>query len=1412
MTKSKRKCKGFLKGIALGFALVLCGAFFPTNAVALAVDYIKQDNVNKNNIYISIDGSVEANANSSTVVKGDNFVVPEGVFSYGDGSTAKTHTIGSTISDEKITLSKVEVSYLGEIIKTIQGSESVNNISFNADKIGTYKITYTVEYNNTIYSYDYTVECEAGEANFEFKSNDKNIVPSVYDTKLASKFANKDIILPLPTVKDEDDEVILDSDSKEYYTLDKNGADIVDNQKGCYVYINLSNGDESIKIEKSEDGNFFIDGDSLVNNVDNLKTKDFKITYTFYQVRDNGKTFIVSTEKSFKVENGYYYTDSKEETSGYDMQVSWSTSNKETGATVGVEVSLPTVSATTKSTNTPANEAIDVYYDVTVKKMENGSYSKDVTSQVITKNGKFKANSEGSFQVIYAVYDFYGNQAKLTETNYIINATDKQQANVYMYDAKTNQISEELTEDDYKEFKSDTEYKLKSKTVSRNIVMYAIAGVDNMVFQDKLTLKREIRDASNTTRFSVTQSQYHKYNLIFAPSANGATGETAVYKTIADDNYEIRKQMILAGLDPTDGEAVKKYIAGSYLLVTTDGKDINGNDIIPGETATSLKSKVNDENVINAMIEAGYAYVPSSSSDGSYKFRDGTTYEFRYIVDDNHSEKTEKSQVYSVSVTADTDESVPSITFSTDLKTTYQKSDTIEFDVATATDTIDTRLEVVTAYRYLNGNKNPIASEETTQTLKYVLSGKYSSKDAGKWYVKDVDGKGLMESEGWYFDKNETSYKIDLKNKPSNSSPELNAEYVEILCYAVDDSGNIGFFNKIIKIADASDSDIPEIIKITNAPDGTEYDASKTIALPIITYKDERVDYMSADVKVYKIIRGEDGKVTSKEIKQSLNMSTKANTQSKTYTVDAGILNASTDGEYQVIITVSDAANHTVSTYFTYNVIGGTVVEEPAIDNITSETLEVEVDKPIELTPPTLSVSESSSYGYIGLGDDDDANTSTWYTTTITSEYGNNNGNYDLNNNFFTGKAKGTYKLQYEVYLIRYSTSNMTTSTDKTTNQLYLENGLLKVYDGSEDYYVVMVENDAEDAEIPYKLQLNTESDGITGDTKEISEIEGLSDKLKLYVLTSKVQTISVKDAILTISVDGDAYSQTQYPTIDEKNEVEIVKPQVKVTGADKGNRIDYETSTVQITRTSGSSTQTLATITLAEWENHFIDDQNNRNFRLEMGSESARDGSIWLKLLDNGNYTIKYTVQAVNYLGEKVGDTETLEFSISNGDVISPEIDLDDDFIKSTYKLGETLKINMAGLTVTDETTTSREDLLKNMIVEIKNADLDESEELENEGDATKGEYIYSYELEKAGDYTLTITISDEAGNKTTKSVSFTVSTETSNPVDVKEVLGGVLIAVSVAALAGVVIYFVVSKVKLDKKEKKYRQDSDEK
>ncbi len=1379
---NKSKTKGLFKGVALGFAFVLCGAFFPVTAIQALADDWKGSEATTNTHRIQVDGKLESNENSATVIKGDTYTIPVGEYYSG----ATKHTIGSNVSGN-ITTSKVEVLYkaTGDLITSISGVEegSVAGNVFTASRLGTYVIRYTVVDSDVEYSYDFEVESQASEATFEFKANDKNIIPTVYDTKLASKMENKNIVLPLPTVNDEEGEAILTSADKEYYVLDRNGAG-VPTDKGCFVYVSLSSGDDTIQIKTDgETGDFYIDGNEILEKAESLDGTEFKITYSFYQIRENdNKSFITSTSRTFTVRDGYYYktSDEKEGEEGYDIVTSWSTSVPDS-AVVGVEKELPTISATTKSNNSPASESVSVYYELQVLKMDdNGRYTKDVTVDVITEDQTFKAKEEGSYRFIYTVKDFYGNQADTTNTTFTINnVKDTQSAEVYMYDAG------DYTKDEEDGSYSSAENKLKTQTVTRNIIMYAIGGSDNMVAEDQLVLRREIRDASTVTRFRITEAKYNKYNLIFAPgTTDGELSMDAIYKQIVSDNFEIYKQMVQDKKSPTDAGQIKQWLLdNNYLLVTTEwNKDPAGNAII-----TEGNPAENDSAAIDEMITKGFAFVKPTTTNGKYNFTE-QNYSFYYFANDsegNKNDNKERSKYYTVKLTStESEDSIPSVTFPTDLQTTYLPNETIEFDVATASDTVDSRIETVTAYRFLNAEGTTVTNSDTTKTLSYVVRN-YNKNDENKWYVSNKDGStGLVESTGWFYDVNENSYKIDLKDAPAD------AVSVEIFTYAVDDYGNVGFFNKIVKIATAVDTEMPTLSKVINAPKvdtgAQDYDAPDTISLPTLYYTSSNPEYVSAKVEMYKITEA-DGQST-KKLMQTTNMQTKADTYRGVFTVDAGIFNVSTEGTYQLIVTITDSSNHSLSTYFTYNVGGGAIVEDPEIDNITSEPIEAAIDTPLYLNPPTVNVSESTTYGYIGLDESDDSNTATYYTTTMVSA---SNNDYELTQSWFTGNSKGTYKLQYNVFLMRYEKAKLIEETSEEAG-IFLKDGKLKYKEAGAEQgadgtsYFIYFEETAEG----YELVANTQLNGLGTDLSDTSVLDSLVTK---FVLVSDIQTITVGDIAITISIDEDAYSKTQYPIIntEKPNEIRIVKPDVQIQG---NGSIDREESYVQITCTSGSSTSTLATIYLDEWQESI--DNESENFRVD-------EGNIFLRLIRNGKYTIRYSVQAQDNLGQNVGDAKTLEYTISNGDVVEPTIDFADNFVKDTYKLGDTLVLNMAGLTVSDKVTTDADTLLETLEVRLTNNDTDESWTLENTAESG---YAYEHDLDQAGDYTLTISVRDAAGNRAEKSVSFTVSTDATTPVNVQEVLGGILIGLSVAVLAGVVIYFVVSKVKLDKKEKGYK------
>ena len=71
---------------------------------------------------------------------------------------------------------------------------------------------------------------------------------------------------------------------------------------------------------------------------------------------------------------------------------------------------------------------------------------------------------------------------------------------------------------------------------------------------------------------------------------------------------------------------------------------------------------------------------------------------------------------------------------------------------------------------------------------------------------------------------------------------------------------------------------------------------------------------------------------------------------------------------------------------------------------------------------------------------------------------------------------------------------------------------------------------------------------------------------------------------------------------------------------------------------------------------------------------------------------------------------------------------------------------------------------------------------------------------MAEAGEYELRFSVKDDAGIETTQTKTFTISAEAGSTMTTTEAVGTILIVISVVVLAGVVVYFIVSKRKMDK------------
>lgn len=215
---------------------------------------------------------------------------------------------------------------------------------------------------------------------------------------------------------------------------------------------------------------------------------------------------------------------------------------------------------------------------------------------------------------------------------------------------------------------------------------------------------------------------------------------------------------------------------------------------------------------------------------------------------------------------------------------------------------------------------------------------------------------------------------------------------------------------------------------------------------------------------------------------------------------------------------------------------------------------------------------------------------------------------------------------------------------------------------------------------------------------------------------------------------------------------------------------IDANKSMITITNTATSSTRT---IKFADMATEYAEREN---------------GDLYYTFSRDGEYTITYTVY------DKQGNTDKKVFTIKIGDLDAPEFEVKDSVISSKYNLGDKLTINLkedaGNITFKDEADADlKEDI--SVVLKVNGTEVSNTETEDG---------LYSFDLNTAGSYELTFTVKDAAGNKSEVVKTFEIAEKGDSALTQTEVIGTVLIVVSVVVLAGVIVYFVISKRKMDK------------
>lgn len=1349
----RTKFKNLLKGSILVIAFALCLAYIPVSQfVAFASQLINRGFYG----YISVNGA------STSVTKGGDYKIKT-AYLVNEADDSKKVEIGlddySSYSDFTSVESSVSVKYYDgtEVAVTASSEEGIYG-TFAAAKVGSYTVSYSITFSTatqeeTTYTYDLKVNSTLSSSHFAFESNTQNMIPSVYDVEVNGY---REVKLPLPKIFDEDEKEV------ETYSVVTDANDI-STSVADQLLIQVKGGVSGQKVNYAED-NFYsrdVNGEKeyylsakLFQNANYGKGR-YYITYRYYH---NGM-FINSETKEMNVTSDYYEDYELE----LELSETWSTT-----AVTGVEQKLKPAVGLTSDETSPASEKVESYYTVKVYYKEKSTDSAKAYKEITASQGTIRVEDgeyyftplvDGYYSVVYTVYDFYGNKVSNEIAKYELeDVKDNQDPTVTVYDASETEVK-------------DATNKFKSRSGRTDIVVYAITGEDNVTSTEKLKLSREIRTSSSTL---LTINDFDDKNLVFNYSG---------FDTFVANNYIIRQQ--IAGETINSNEDLLAWLnANGYKIVVNKTNYTNLATYFTtlletnGVTKGSLSDTDYNKNVLDffkteTAENLGFAYLDTSYNFGSST---GTFYVY-YIAKDAKGNDTETSRSIVISSNYG-DMEMPVVSFPTTLKDSYLLTDKIKFDAPTVSDNNDSRLDLVTMYRYIKQDGTAVTSVKNSDDEE-VANNSFSANVFDTTITEQATVVKNLTSGNYFGDGyivvDKENYTIDLSEVEEQS---LNAVKVQILVYSIDDSGNCGVHYQTIDLAGEGDTTPLKFKGIYNeGAIETTYLQGSDIILPSIKVLDDNVSYLTADVKVFYINEDERVEMTvydTSSIRSPL---------SGTYMLNGGYFVGSYAGKYQVQMEVVDAGNNRIAVYFDYEVKGVDTVQDPTISTtLTSQTVELDKvqNEPISIPTPSVnySIANSAVYSedlfesdgslkveyadveYIVLGVDENGKALDW-STNLT----------EGTNSYFTPNKVGTYNLRYSVKISTYDAKLLKwVPFDKTT----LTGGYV-AYDNGNTYVVgVATEEDLDGNEVSY-VTMTDESGNVLrfADFSSDSNFSSMTEEefnniYREYELESDLVTIVCKD--------------TQGPSI-ENYVYEPVISWKDCPGYGSGNP-SYELTIKPIEANDASGINLQRSRALLSWTLS-NGESGSRTF-------SGSSMSSWTpySITSDGTYTISYTVYDNN------GNYTTSEsYVIKVGDVTPPSLKIEDDLLEEKYELGETLAIDLNKIKYSDENSMHTEEPIKIVLTNTTT-----NEEIKN----TASDGYYSFELETAGTYELEIIVKDAVGNETSKTLNFTVEAEEKDTVEVYKVIGIVLIVVSCLILAGVIVYFVIAKVKLDKELKK--------
>ncbi len=977
-------------------------------------------------------------------------------------------------------------------------------------------------------------------------------------------------------------------------------------------------------------------------------------------------------------------------------------------------------------------------------------------------NGKFTVDEIGTYTITFKSGDYEGSttfvssRSKYTIT--FVENTSRTLPNkvgtdfdgdIYVPDFKiTNAKKDDVTE----QLAENVEIKVSSLTST-----YDVDGNGKVLFGDA-----ELERGT----YIVT---YTLYSTNDPATRHYLTSETKEFRVVDGSAYTSDKLELSYSSEKPSSINLGRTVKLPKVTATLDGSAIN--------TYYTVEVLKNGRDAVDANTDVNGTKVLKLNEDGVYEFTAkelANYYTFKYTVHDmvGHEATTE----FVVDTVEDTVKPTPIIVDAYDktdaeavaalkdkqyaMPSYFGTTGTVEIMAVYAEDLGTFNFADYKFKRVIrNSSYQTIYTDETdpNKTLVFNYTGNEEDLAATQKLAKDENDEPITLRDGTYY----------------------------VYYYATDKAGNQNSLtHKFVIDAEYQDhrfgnEEIKPVVKFSDTFFAS-VDKGETIEFSSPTFSDDKDEYLYTEVyyQYYNgdnAIGGEDGKIYLTE--------TNAN---KKYVIDTN--EEAAVGATKVVITALATNDAEFTTTETREIaINSTVInnDAPTIIDIDDGDYVRDVEQGTEITIPALTFEAES----------ETARDTIVVDVSIVCKNDDETINY---------KANGGYRVAFGNYY-RFSGAKFVAATAGE----YLVS--VKATDAAGNVVIKFIEYTVADA--TYTGALRFASIGLNDTTIELGEsfklptakIVGTGSENYAYLVMGEGSQYIVNDRFTPPAVGEYKLKYVMYEagtdpetTAVEEETVEFTitvedttKPEVYVdwnldAAYEKGEHallpifsagdvsgIDETRSLITVTNSKNSSTTTIK----------FADMATEYN--------KGDAGRMYISLDKDAEYTVTYTVY------DNQGNVTKQTHTIKVGDLDAPILTVNDKVVKNKYNIGDEINIDLTRndnnyfvIQGGDEKAT-----VENITIKLTR-DGTEVDDLETASDS-----VYRFALKQAGSYELTFTVTDEAGNTSeTVRKTFEIAEKAENAMSRTQVVGTILIVLSVVVLGGVVVYFIVSKRKMDK------------